>query len=375
MLKEFKKISFKKVMPGIIIMMVISCILLGIWGRDVITLVKGPVPFESLAMEELDGQYVTLDLNLTFGDFMEEITTTKNKYGSTVSRKSSHKYYVILIGGLEPYMADSDLWFQYMGIEIPSKYYDKMESVIKNSYKFFDSYDKLDLRTSITLRGEIRPMDDKMLRYYKNFFTQSDYTEEEFDSCCAPYYIAVNELSTGPIFNSCIFTGIGILLLFISIYMLIKALTGGYQKAMIKALSAGGDMNLQMADSDYQTSRGIRRDIKIGKQYLFSTVNAKTLAIRLDKLIWAYTHETQHKKYGRTVNTTYMIMLYTDDKKKESISIPTKEDCQAILHHLSDSNPGIIIGYTEQLMNLYQKNYSEFIRLCKDRQLKEEPTS
>ncbi len=374
MLKEFKKLSLKKVMPGIIIMMVIACILLGIWGRDVITVLKGPVPFESLSMEELDGQYVTLDLNLTFGDYMEEITTTKNKYGSTVSRRSSHKYYVILVGGLEPYMADSSLWFQYMGIEIPSKYYDEMESVVRNSYKFLDSYDKLDLRTSITLRGEIRPMEDKMLRYYKDFFTSADYTNEEFETYCAPYYIAVNELSTGPIFNSCIFTGIGVLLLIISLYMLIKALTGGYQKAMVKALGAGGDMNLQMADSDYQTSKSICRDFKIGNRYLFSTVNAKTFVVELDKLIWAYTHETQHKKYGRTVNTTYMIMLYTDDKKKESVSISSKEDCQAILQQLSDSNSAIIIGYTDQLMNLYQKNYPEFIRLCQDRKTNKENT-
>ncbi len=156
--------------------------------------------------------------------------------------------------------------------------------------------------------------------------------------------------------------------------MLIKALTGGYQKAMVKALSAGGDMNIQMADSDYQASGEILRDIKIGKRYLFSTVNAKTLAIELDKIIWAYTHETQHKKYGRTVNTTYMIMLYTDDKKKESISIPTKEGCQSFLQNLSASNSAIIIGYTGQLMNLYQKNYPEFIHLYQDRKLNKENT-
>ena len=69
-----------------------------------------------------------------------------------------------------------------------------------------------------------------------------------------------------------------------------------------------------------------------------------------------------------------MIMLYTDDKKKESVSISSKEDCQAILQQLSDSNSAIIIGYTDQLMNLYQKNYPEFIRLCQDRKTNKENT-
>ena len=363
MLQDLKRTSMKSVLPAVIIMAVIGVVMLAAFGSDFIKYVIGPTPFEELSMNELEGEYVIVNINMDFGSFAEETTTT-TRNGATVSRRTSALYYVIPVGGVDRYLNSYDA-FEFVGIKIPPKYFDAMKTIDNNSDDFFDRYDPSTLRTTLQVTGTIKPLDSEMQRYYDRFFDYADYSAEEIAAYCAPYYIDVEQMSFAPEFVVIIAIIAAVVLVLLAIYKLVSVLTGGYQKAMIKAIQKNGDMELDRADSDYQNAVELAKYIKGGRHYLFNAVPAKTQAFKLSNIVWAYPAQTEHRKNGRYTGTTYEVILYTTDdrKKKNSIAVPSSDISHKILSHIQANSPGTIIGYSDQKRQIYNSNYEQFLNL------------
>lgn len=362
MLEELKKRSLKCVLIPVIIMTVIAVGLLVWFGPDFITYVKGPVAFESLEFEDIGGQYVQAQINLDFGTFAEEITTTKSSSGYITNRESTSRYYVILVGGVDRYVGTND-YFQFVGVQVPKKYYSAMNTIDDNSDTFFERYNLNSLTTTLQVCGMLKPLEGDMLRYYKEFFEDNGYTDEEFEAYCAPYYIDVEGMKHGSDFLVITAFLVAVVLLVIAVYKFVNAQTGGYQKSLIKYLKEKGDFELDRASGDYQSGKKLAPHVTGGRIYIFDAARARTRAFRMSDIDWAYTHQTNHKKYGRTVSITYQVMLYMPGKKHYSISMDNSDSCNALLRHIAENSPGTIIGYSAELKQKYTKNYEEFQRL------------
>lgn len=368
MLQKLKSISLKKVLPGIIILFLISAGLLVYFGPDFITWVKGPVTFEDLTIDEIENQYVTMTFELTWGTYATQVTTTTQN-GRKVSERDSMQYHAVLVGGLDRYLySTEDLYWEFIGLAVPAKYFDTTKIIDRNSDEFFETYDLRALDTTMQITGQIVPMKDEMLKYYRQFFREADYTDEEFAAYCAPYYIKVDSLSRGAVEIVLLMNAVAMILFVIALYMLIKALTGGYQKKLVKALKALGEMELERADSDYETASEPTSGIRIGRNYLFDCTTAKTMVYPFRQIAWAYTHQVNHQKYGRTISTTYSIMLYTEDKKQHTLGMPGKAMCDQVIDELNRKCPAGIFGYSDQLKQLFNKNYDEFTRLRRQKE-------
>lgn len=373
MLEQLKKESIRKKMPAVIILLIIAVALLAYYGPDFVTWVKGPVTFEDLSKDEIRDQYVSMTFELTFGTYATETTTT-TRNGSKVSERESMQYHAVLIGGLDPYLY-SDKMFEYVGLAVPSKYFDTVKIIDSNSDKFFEDYDLRHLTTNMQVTGIIAPMDDEMRGYYRTFFKYGDYSDEEFEQCCAPYYIKVDQLSHGHVDFVLAANVLAVVLLVIAVYMLVRALTGGYQSGLVKVLKAQGDMELQRADTDYATAAEPVKGIKVGRSYLFNCTSARTEIIPLRQVAWVYTHQTNHQKYGRTVSTSYNIMLYTEDKKQHPLAMPGKDACNQLIDDLNKKCPAGIFGYSDQLKQLFNKNFEEFTRLRRQKEAETNPNA
>lgn len=368
MLQKLKSASLKKVLPGVIIMFLISAGLLIYFGPDFITWAKGPVVFEDLTIDEIEDQYVTMTFELTWGTYATQVTTT-TRNGAKVSERDSMQYHAVLVGGLNRYLySDEDLYWEFIGLALPAKYFDTAKIIDHNSDDFFENYDLRALDTTLQVTGQICPMEDDMLRYYRSFFRDADYTDEEFAAYCAPYYIKVDGLKRGSVGVVLLMNAVAACLFVIALFMLIKALTGGYQKKLVKALKALGEMELERADSDYETASEPTKGLRIGRNYLFDCTSAKTEVYPLRQVAWAYIHQIDHKKYGRTVGTTYSVMLYTEDKKQHSLAVPGKSACDQVIDELSRKCHAGIFGYSDQLKQLFNKNYDEFTRMRRQKE-------
>ena len=285
MLQKLKSASLKKVMPWIIVLSVAAAGLLIYFGPDFITWVKGPVTFEDLSIDEIEGQYVTMTFELTFGTYATEVTTT-TRNGVKVSETDSIQYHAVLVGGLDRYInTDEDLYWEFVGLAVPSRYFDTARIIDGNSDDFFETYDLRSLDTSMQVTGQLLPMEDEMLRHYRAFFDEADYTAEEFRNHCSPYYIKIDHLKRGHVDFVLTMNALAVILFLMAIYMLIKALTGGYQRKLVKALKALGEMELERADADYETASEPAKGIRIGRSYLFDCSGTKT---RKPSAIWPH---------------------------------------------------------------------------------------
>ncbi|GFH97327.1 hypothetical protein IMSAGC003_03897 [Lachnospiraceae bacterium] len=368
MLQKLKSASLKKVMPGIIILFIAAAGLLVYFGPDFITWAKGPVAFEELSINEIENQYVTMTFELTFGTFATEVTTT-TRNGAKVSERDTMQYHAVLVGGLDRYVnTNEDLYWEFVGLAVPARYFDTTKIIDRNSDEFFETYDLRALDTTMQITGQILPMDDEMLRHYRSFFREADYTDDEFKEYCAPYYIKVDHLKRGHADFVLFMNALAVILLLWAVYMLIKALTGGYQRKLIKALKAQGEMELERADADFESASEPTKGIRIGRNYLFDCSGAKTDVFALRQVAWAYSHQVNHQKYGRTVSTTYSIILYTENKKSHQLTMPSKAASDQVLDELNRKCPAGIFGYSDQLKQLFNKNYDEFTRLRRQKE-------
>ncbi len=368
MLQKLKSASLKKVMPGIIILFIAAAGLLVYFGPDFITWAKGPVAFEELSINEIENQYVTMTFELTFGTFATEVTTT-TRNGAKVSERDTMQYHAVLVGGLDRYVnTNEDLYWEFVGLAVPARYFDTTKIIDRNSDEFFETYDLRALDTTMQITGQILPMDDEMLRHYRSFFREADYTDDEFKEYCAPYYIKVDHLKRGHADFVLFMNALAVILLLWAVYMLIKALTGGYQRKLIKALKAQGEMELERADADFESASEPTKGIRIGRNYLFDCSGAKTDVFALRQVAWAYSHQVNHQKYGRTVSTTYSIILYTENKKSHQLTMPSKAASDQVLDELNRKCPAGIFGYSDQLKQLFNKNYDEFPRLRRQKE-------
>ena len=368
MLQKLKSASLKKVMPGIIILFIAAAGLLVYFGPDFITWAKGPVAFEELSINEIENQYVTMTFELTFGTFATEVTTT-TRNGAKVSERDTMQYHAVLVGGLDRYVnTNEDLYWEFVGLAVPARYFDTTKIIDRNSDEFFETYDLRALDTTMQITGQILPMDDEMLRHYRSFFREADYTDDEYKEYCAPYYIKVDHLKRGHADFVLFMNALAVILLLWAVYMLIKALTGGYQRKLIKALKAQGEMELERADADFESASEPTKGIRIGRNYLFDCSGAKTDVFALRQVAWAYSHQVNHQKYGRTVSTTYSIILYTENKKSHQRTMPSKAASGQVLDELNRKCPAGIFGYSDQLKQLFNKNYDEFTRLRRQKE-------
>lgn len=368
MLQKLKSASLKKVLPMVIIMFIAAAGLLVYFGPDFITWAKGPIPFEDLAIDEIEDQYVTMTFELTWGTYATQVTTT-TRNGAKVSERDSMQYHAVLVGGLDRYLySDEDLYWEFIGLAIPAKYFDTAKIIDKNSDVFFDTYDLRALDTTLQVTGQIVPMKDDMLKYYRKFFKEADYTDEEFAAYCAPYYIKADSLSRGAVEIVLLMNAVAVILLAIALYMLINALTGGYQRKLVKTLRAQGEMELERADADYESASEPVKGLRIGRSYLFDCTSAKTQVYPLRQVAWAYTHQTNHQKYGRTISTTYAILLYLEDRKQHTLGMPSKTACDQVIDELNRKCPAGIFGYSDQLKQMFNQNYPEFTRLRRQKE-------
>ena len=363
MLEELKKRSVRQVMPCVLILLVLGIGLLIYFGPKCFLLVRGPVKFEDLSIDELEGQYVTATYELTFGMFAEEITTETSRYGSS-SEYSSNQYYLMLVGGLDRYLYSED-YFEFVGVEFPKHYYSQADEVYNDSADFFtDDMSTLDvLDSGFTITGQIVPLTGELLGYYRDYAEQLDYTEEEFNQYFAPYCLRVDKIGGMPYSIIALCTLGGVVLVVIAAVMLIRAQTGSYQKKLVNSLKAiGGDMEVERASNDYNTAQELVKGVRLGRLYLFNNLTAKSQAIPYKAIVWAYSSDTKHKRYGVTTGTTYSADMYLEDKSFHSIPL-NKDARDKLIRFLAENVPGAIVGYSKELASLYQKDYTKFLQL------------
>jgi hypothetical protein len=111
-----------------------------------------------------------------------------------------------------------------------------------------------------------------------------------------------------------------------------------------------------------------KKNIKITDTYIVQK-GIFTFNVRLkNDLIWAYYNETKHYTNGIPSGSTFTINLYFNKGPKDliTISVGNKKKTLAVIETLADKIDNVMFGYTDELKNLHDKNFKEFLNVVED---------
>lgn len=348
MLEELRKKSIKKSVFLIIVLLVAGGVLIGVEFSGMVALIRGPVVFESLEPDEINGSFlVNASIDTNFGAFMERYeTNTKTHYSRTTDL-----YYVIWTG--DAYAEE----YKFMGIKVPASQESAMNRVEDATY--YEEY--ID---PVEYTGVIRKMSVKEREYFEDYFRSQGWSDEEIAEYTLPYYINVGALTGGAAVSACIFMAAGVILFLIGVWRLIYVLRGGSLKKFRKELETIGVGEHEL-DSEYGSARQFHKkcEMRIGKRLTFFILGSTPHVLANDKLVWAYQKNTTHRTNGIKTGTTYEVVLKTYEKKVFQISVPSEQVGQEILQYINEALPWVVVGYNDDLNKMFNSNYQNFLQL------------
>ena len=80
--------------------------------------------------------------------------------------------------------------------------------------------------------------------------------------------------------------------------------------------------------------------------------------------MWTYQNTTTHRTNGIKTGTTYSVVYFVEGYKNSlNIDVPNEAAAQEILRRLNTTCPWIVVGYSDELKSLFNKNRAEFLQL------------
>ena len=224
MLQELKKQSLKRVLPGVIVLALLAAVCMALGGAGVVNLVKGPDWLYDYYGEDLEGRYVEADVYVVYDWYAE---TTSRREGSSVETTKSRDF-IIDANDLE-----------YIALEVPAADLKQVEQQMYDSWDYLDDVTD-DLTTYYHIEGTVERMDAETLGLYTEFLADGGTLDEAF----LPYIIKQGKVGgADKTFSLFMFVAAVAMLVWLAV-LLVKALTGGYQKAIKRRALAEGDLPL-----------------------------------------------------------------------------------------------------------------------------------
>lgn len=352
MIKEMKKTIFRNTLIFVIVLMILG-ILLAVVSFNGAMAVMGPKKnIYDASVNKIKGAKnakIEIDKYNLYGCFTEEYSQNS----STSAKKTTAYYCLVLVGD------DSDS--RFMAVKVDAKYKEKLDK-IEEEYTDLDNGIDSDDRTVITLKGKLQKMDGQLYRYFKEFIMEYGYTEEDI-----PFVTLNLCLEHEGVNVETVLFILSIISILIAVIVLIYVLvTGGVSKVK-KQFQGMGQEEIERIDNDYLNAVCISKHVKIGTYYTFIMRAMSGTVIKNDELVWAYTSKVTHKTNGIPTGTTYSVLLY--DVNRKSYSLPSKNEqmCQEMLNRYSQISNKIIIGYDDEYMQLFQKDFKRFLAIAYNR--------
>lgn len=349
MLAKLKKKSISRAIPLVLMLVIAGGVLLGLEFSNLKSLLRGHVKFETLLPEEINGDLIVdASINANFGAYMEEYS----KNTKTQVTRTTDIYYVIWTGD------DDSEDYRYMGIKVPASYGNRMDKMAEATYNY-------EISDTIYFSGAVNKMSSEEYEYFREYFLDSDWTEEEIEEYTLPYYISVGALTGGSATSVYIFFGLGAALLAIGIILLIYSLAGGDLGVFKKEMAALGISEMEV-ESEYESAKVLVRkdDLRIGRRLSFYIRGRQPHVVLNDKIVWAYQQSITHRTNGIKTGTTYEILLYQlNEKKAGHIYVPNEKAAGEALQYMYETMPKAVVGYSDELMSLFKKDYQGFLNL------------
>lgn len=349
MFEELKKKILKSSLFGSIIMIVIGLGLAGWFAMDAFYAITGYADFSQLSPDQLNNQLVEVNLTDNYGCYLE----AWEKNTKTNQTKTTHYYYVILAG--DEYSATD--WC-YVSVKVPASYGSKMDAMTENTYNELDS-------EPLYLAGQIKKLDAEETSYFQGFFRDAGFSDDEIAEMTLPYYIQCFSSKASMNFVFIAAFAVGAFLLIFGIFRIAKVAGGSSLKKLRKDIESAG-YSESMIDSDFRNAKSFDKKgtLKMGRLMTYYISGSDARAIPNSNMMWAYQNTVTHRTNGVKTGTTYNVMIFDEiTPKGHTFAVANESIAQDMLTLINTMLPWVVVGYSDELKKLYNKDRSQFLQL------------
>lgn len=337
MLEDLRKKSKRSTIIKVVIFMIIVAVFMIISKASFIDYLQGPIDLGKLSEwdeEELDGKYVTLELNSVLWGFAEETSTDQD---TKITKVTSTCYFS------EFYDETTD-YFKLFAIKT-QKADDYKIQMVMNDKTYTTTY---------RITGTFQKMSGEILQYYNEML--DDYVEAEYLEYTIPY--CIYDKTIGGIDNvaAIILHILAFVFLVLSIITIINYLRGNYDRYMKRYLHKNQRESMLGIEADYTSATEINNNYRVGRKYFFYSKGGTFGLVPLKDQVWAY-------YYYRSGDISASQIRFFDLKQKRTCVNISKQLAYDVLAILSVECKHMVIGFDKEWKKLYSKNMNEFLNL------------
>jgi hypothetical protein len=122
----------------------------------------------------------------------------------------------------------------------------------------------------------------------------------------------------------------------------------------------------QAFDSEFATGYNYAKinNVHMTQNWLFSSETNKTFLMPINEVMWIYKTVTQHKTNGIPTGKSYKLTIVFSDGSSSEINTNEK-NCDALVENLAQRGRNIIIGFSDELNEMWSSNPQQFIESWK----------
>lgn len=339
MLKELRKKSRRH---ALIVIGICAAIAIGlffwIWNESLHYAFGRKKYLNELYDAEIKDMYVEADINFLM-DYFATYTSDD---------KVTEKYYLLPVGEES-----------YIAVECSAKYFDDFDQLMDISQDYMMG-NRDTVEGSYHVKGTIMPLKGEALTYYKEYYEELSWGDSDI---FLPYCLYIDHIGEEHYTDLLLIFAFILVFALAAIIVLVKLLSGGYEKLIIRYCknSADYDQTMQDIENFYYTTIPVH-NLRVSRKYIMAPEGHNTMFAESKELLWVYKHITEHRTYGIKTGETYALMLCMRDGIQHTIKLKKKTDAEEIMDRIHQVLPYVFLGYSDDIKRIYNKDRGQMIQ-------------
>lgn len=349
MLKSLKNKNMKSKLIWVILWGIAFLGMMAYMGGALLQRIRGPVDIATLSADELEGAYVTVDIDTLIDAYAHTVESSDGR----PDRVASKEYLLPLEAGM-------------IGVEVEPDKIDTADAIVDDTYLYLtlpeEEYEWDG--SMITVTGTIRRMDEETRGYYYEalgYIVDEDFMNER----CYPLVLkdgTVGNLDSGMLG---FFVAVDVALLVVFVCVLVSALTGGAAKCVKAYAAAQPDPQGTMQElDDFYENTPTESGLKLSRKWLLYDHGTAGFLLAANDIIWVYQSVTQHRTNGVPTGKTYAVTVCSrsEPRSRSRHTIPVKNEQagKELGELLMRWYPDAVYGYNAEWDRAYRADPAAF---------------
>lgn len=341
------KLQMKELMSIVLFVVVfgaISGFLFSKVGLSAVSALRGSVALEAEDnLEDMEGKYVSYQVNYPLGEYLETTKTTKVNGVSRGTVKESSSYVVL----------DENRGI-FMSIQVPADRCKEMDQLTDEFYEALENDTEIQ-GEGLVVKGSLDILTGEDL----------DYFLDTMESAQLPVESVVYHISDGRIRGNTMGNVYGLSILaaamgFFAMLFIIMTMKDPVKKRVGRYLAAHPQVTLGQLENDFASAKNIGT-VWVGKDWTFIS-GLKELLFANEDIVWVH---TGRERSGRTVS--FLVYFNLVDGAVMRASMSSAKKCEEVMN-MYTSYPHILTGNNPEYGYLYRSDRQAFLNMKYRRQ-------